>query len=119
MAAIVIDFLAERQKQLWLMFEPAPQFYSRRERDAISAACLIASNAFHRSVARDPAVARRVLAEAATSVAAMYQEYPLGAISELAISLWVRSNDTRLSRHEAKIVTDVPFDIVALGVVES
>jgi hypothetical protein len=58
-----------------------------------------------------------VLAEAATSVAAMHDGYPLRAISEIAISLWVRSNDTRLSRHEAKKVTDIPFEIAVLGVV--
>jgi hypothetical protein len=117
MAAIVIDLLAERQKRLWLMFEPTPRPCSPREQDAISAASLIASNAFHRSLACDPARAKRVLTEAATSVAAMYDEYQLRAISELAISLWVRSNDTRLSRHEAKKVTDIPFEIAALGVV--
>ena len=71
MAAIVIDFLAERQKRLWLMFEPAPRPYSPSEQDAISAACLTASNAFHRSLACDPVGAKRVLTEAAMSVAAM------------------------------------------------
>ena len=108
----VFDFIVERQKRLWLGSEPAPQPHSLREREAISAACLIASNAFRQSTACDPAEAKRVLAEAAMSTAAIYDHYPLQEISDLAISLWVTSTEVRLPRREVRKITNVPFELL-------
>ena len=108
----VFDFLAERQKRLWLASEPAAQPHSPRERQAISKACLMASNAFQQSTTCNPAEAKRVLAEAAMNTAAIYDEYPLQEISDLAISLWARSTQVRLPRREVRKITDVPFELL-------
>ena len=108
----VFNFLTERQKRRELALEPAPQPHSPQEREAISAACLLASNAFQQSTTCDPPEAKRVLAEAAMSTAAIYDQYPLSEICDLAIGLWVRSSQVSLPRREIRKITNIPFELL-------
>jgi hypothetical protein len=106
----VIDFLAVRQRRLGLPFEPAPLPYSEGEREAIAAACLIASKAFQRATTCGVREAKRILAEAAHSIAAMGNQYALDEICDLAISLQARSDQIRLPRREVRKITDIPWE---------
>ena len=108
----VIDFLAVRQRRLRLTLEPAPLPHSARERAAISAACLIASKAFQQSTKCGAPEAKRILAEASHTLAAMGDEYALNEICDLAISLRTRSDQIRLPRREVRKITDIPMGLV-------
>jgi hypothetical protein len=108
----IFDLVAERAARLGLTLEPAPQPRSPREREAMSAARLIASNTFQQLTTRDPAEAKRVLTEAAMSIAAIYDQYPLREICYLAISLWTRSTQVQLPRREVRKITNIPFELV-------
>jgi hypothetical protein len=94
----IIDFLAAREQRLGPTFQPAPPPHSAREREAISAACLIASKAFQQSTTCGAPEAKRILAEAADRIAAMGNQYVLNEICDLAISLRTRSDRIRLPR---------------------
>jgi hypothetical protein len=108
----VIDFLAVRQRRLRLAFEPAPLPYSAREREVIRTACLIASNAFQQSATCGGPEAKRILAEAAHTIAAMGHQYSLNEIRDLAIGLRTRSDRIRLPRREVRKITDIPMGLV-------
>ena len=108
----IIDFLAARRRRLGLGFEPAPLPRSVRERDAISAACLIASKAYQQAMECGAPQAKRILADAAQSVATIGKEYPLNEICDLAISLRTRSDQIRLPRREVRKITDIPMGLV-------
>src|SRR5262245_48386584 len=103
----IIDFLAARRSRLRLALEPVPLPHSRSERAAISAACLIASKACQLSRECGALAAKRILAEAAESIAAMGKEYALSEICDLAISLRTRSDQIRLPRREVGKITDI------------
>jgi hypothetical protein len=108
----VIDLLAVRQRRLRLTFEPAPLPHSAREREAISEACLIASKAFQRSTTCGAPEAKRILAEAAHSIAAMGNQYGLNEIRDLSISLRTRSDQIRLPKRVVRKITDIPMGLV-------
>ena len=107
----VIDFLAARRRRLGLGFEPAPLPHSVREREAISAACLIASKAYQRAMECGAPETKLILAEAAQNIATIGKEYPLNEICGLAISLRTRSDQIRLPRREVRKITDIPMGL--------
>jgi hypothetical protein len=108
----VIDFLAIRQKRLRLTFEPAPLPYSVSQREAISAACLMASRAFAQATTCRASKAKQILAEAAYRISAMGDQYALREICELAMSLRARSDQIRVPRHEVRKITDIPMGVL-------
>ena len=110
--AEVIDFLAARRRRLGLQFEPAPLPHSATERDAISAACLIASKAYQQSIECRTPEAKQILAEAAQTLAALGDEYALNEIRDLAASLRTRSDHIRLPRREVRKITDIAMGLV-------
>jgi hypothetical protein len=103
----IFDFVAARQSRLDLRCQPAPLPHSASEREAISAACRVASQAFQQSTTCTGAEAKRILAEAAQSIAAMGHQYGLNEVHDLAISLRVRSDQIRLPRRKLKKITDI------------
>ena len=108
----IIDFLAARRRRLGLAFEPAPLTHSVTERAAISAACLVASEAYQQSIECRALDAKRILAEAAHRIAAIGNEYALNEICDLASSLRARSDQIRLPRREVRKITDIPMEVV-------
>jgi len=109
--AQVIDFVAVRQRRLRLTFEPASLPHSATEREAISAARLIASKAFEDSTTCRASEAKRILAEAARSIAVMGEQYALNEICDLAMSLRTRSDKIRIPRNQVRKITDVPMGL--------
>jgi hypothetical protein len=105
----IIDFVAVRRTRPILRCQPPPLPHSVSEREAISAACLIASQAFQQSTTCTGAEAKRILADAAQSIVAMGNQYRLNEIRDLAISLRMRSDKIRLPRRKLKKITDI-FD---------
>ena len=108
----VIDFLAKRQRRLRLAFEPAPLPHSARQQEAIRTACLIASKAFQQAATCGVPEAKRILAEAAHTIAAMGNQHSLNEIRDLAISLRTRSERIRSPRREVRKITDIPMGLV-------
>lgn len=105
----IIDFLAARQKRLMCTFDLAPLPDSAREREAIRTACLIASKAFKQSTTCGGRETKRILAEAAHTIAAMGKQYALNEICDLAMSLRARSDQIRLPRREVRKITEIPM----------
>lgn len=111
----VIDFLALRRRRLRLAFEPAPLPHSTREREAIRTACLIASKALQQSSNCGAPEAKRILGEAADTIAEMGNQYSLNEIGDLAIGLRTRSHRIRLPRREVRKITDIPMELIEQG----
>jgi hypothetical protein len=104
----VIDFLAVRQRQpcshLNLRLCPILQGTGGNQRS-----CLIASKAFQRSTTCGVREAKRILPEAAHSIAAIGNRYAVDEICDLAIRLQAKSDQIRLPRREVRKITDIPM----------
>jgi hypothetical protein len=72
----------------------------------------MASRAYEQSTKCGASAAKQILAEAARRISAIGDQYAVKEISDLAMSLRVRSDRIRIPRREVRKITDIPMRVL-------